>query len=119
MVLAATLSYKFVIGKKASWKDAIIYGIIYTVLVFIGFKLIVSLFGLSGPLSTFNGVILLGYLLMFAIAYLVAKYYNKLGEKEVFKVALWTVLITIIIRSTFAVIGFGLSGFLIIIGING
>ena len=98
MVLAAILSYKFALGKKASWKDAIIYGIVYTVLVIIGFKLIVGLFGLSGPLSTFNGVIVFGYLLMFVMAYLVAKYYSKLGNKEVFKVALWTLLLTIIIR---------------------
>lgn len=118
MVLAATLAYKFVIGKKASWKDAIIYAIIYTILILIGFKLIVGLFGLSGSLSTFKGVILFGYLLMFVIAYLVAKYYNKLGDKEVFKIALWTVLFTIIIKSAFTIMGFGLSGFLILIGVQ-
>lgn len=117
MVLAALLAYKFVV-KKATWKEAIIYAVIYTLLVIIGFKLIVGLIGLSGPLSTYKSVIVFSYLLMFAVAYLVAKYYSKLGNKETFRIALWTVLLTIIVRSAFAIIGFGISGFLILVGIS-
>lgn len=121
MVLAATLAYKFAGGNKTSWKAAIIYGVIYTIILYIGFILLISIFGLSGPFLTFNRTIVVGYLLMFTIAYFIAKYHNnhnKLGDKEIFKVALWTVLLTIALRSTFTIIGIGTSGFLFLIGVG-
>ena len=98
MALSAILAYKFVLREKATWKAAIIFGLLVFVALFVIYQLITVPAGI------------MGFIILFGVTALIVKYYCKHDNNVILRIATWTLIFNLLIGLIFGILSLAFLG---------